>query len=126
MNHPKDLQVLPKKSLSNSKKFSVDSSFTLLIENNSKQCRRPSILLLNTATLETVSQVTPIEISTNNLRTGGRQEEQTAVAAIREAAGPDAKISTVASDKYPIVLTVRTGDGQVLWQASQKSTFFMV
>ena len=43
--------------------------------------------------------------------------------AIRAVAGKDADIKSVASDEYPITVTVRTGDGHVLWKDSQKKLF---
>jgi hypothetical protein len=54
---------------------------------------------------------------------GGGQEEQTAIGAIRAAAGKEAVISSVASDDYPIMVTIRSGDGKVLWKASQKKLY---
>jgi len=54
---------------------------------------------------------------------GGHQEEQTAIAAIRSVAGKDARITSEASDDYPIIVTIKAGDGTVLWRQSQKKLY---
>ena len=56
-------------------------------------------------------------------RDGGDQESGTAARAIQAAAGKDAKIEFVASDSYPIMVTIKTNDGKVLWKNSQKKLY---